>query len=170
MPDFVEIERKFLVKGRDWPAPKSVHRIEQAYVSDDQRLSVRVRRWDDQYMLTLKSSVGPGARNEFELPITDPVQGAEMLRRLATRPPILKNRLLVEDAGRTWEIDLFEGDNAGLIMAELEVERLDAPVDLPAWIGPEVTTDPRFTNNALSRNPFDRWGLSYAQLLAELSR
>lgn len=163
---YLEIERRFLVRSTDWPAPKRRVRVRQVYLNQREDLSVRVRAMDGRYFLTLKAGVSSGTRQEFEWPI--PAEdGAAIIERLAQRPPIEKVRHVVEDAGRVWEIDVFEGANAGLMIAEVELRSMDETLERPNWLGPEVTDDPRLTNNALYRHGFAEWGMSYADLIAE---
>lgn len=157
------------MRSRAWPAPRRTLHIRQAYLNQRDELSVRVRNIENDYWLTLKAGVRSGVRHEFEWPI--PAEdGRVMIERLASAPPITKVRHEVEDAGRLWEVDVFDGANAGLVIAETELHDLHEPLVLPAWLGPEVTGDPRLSNNALYRHPFTAWGISYEQLLAEAAR
>jgi len=161
----LEIERRFLVASHAWPAPEAVRHIRQAYLGGDGQLAVRIRACDDRYVLSLKSALAPGVRHEFEVDV--PAQTAEdMFRHLSARPPIEKKRHLVRDGERLWEIDVFGGENEGMIIAEVELPSLDTPLALPVWIGREITHDPRFSNNALYRHPFRLWGVSYRDLAA----
>lgn len=82
---------------------------------------------------------------------------------LCAGPVIEKNRHRIEHAGRTWEVDVFEGGNAGLILAEVELDSADATVEIPDWVGDEVTTDPRYYNANLVNRPFRSWGAPDAQ-------
>lgn len=166
---YLEIERRFLVRSAGWPAPERSVRIRQVYLNQREDLSVRVRAMDSDYFLTLKAGVSSGTRQEFEWPIPA-ADGAAIVERLAARPPIEKTRHYVRDAGRLWEVDVFEGANAGLIIAETELHAIDEPLTLPKWLGPEVTDDPRLTNNALYRHGFAEWGMSYADLVGEMER
>lgn len=162
----MEIERRFLVRSRDWPQPRHSSIVRQVYLNQREDLSVRIRSMDGAYWLTLKAGVSSGTRQEFEWPIPSE-DGAALIERLAPLPPIEKIRHFVEDAGRIWEVDVFEGRNAGLIIAETELHSIDEPVTLPEWIGPEVTDDKRLTNNALYRHGFADWGISYSDLIRE---
>jgi adenylate cyclase len=164
LSSFLEVERKFLVTSQAWPAPVAIQRIEQCYLTEGDRVSVRVRCKDGGYWLTLKSGVSTGVRHEFEFAIPAD-QGRAMMERLPPNPAIVKRRYIVRDGGLDWEVDVFEGQNAGLIIAELEHVALDQPIPPLSWLGPEVTADARFTNHALSRHPFSRWGVSYSSLL-----
>ena len=165
IPKYLEIERRFLVRSTNWPAPERSVPVRQVYLNQREDLSVRVRSMGETYFLTLKAGVSSGTRQEFEWPI--PAEdGAAIIERLAARPAIEKTRHYIRDAGRLWEVDVFEGENAGLIIAETELRSIDEPLELPAWLGPEVTDDPRLTNNALYRHGFAAWGLSYADLVS----
>ncbi len=91
---------------------------------------------------------------EYEIPLADAI---EMLDRLSERPLIEKTRYRVPNEGVVWEIDEFEGDNRGLILAEVELKDETQSITLPSWIGQEVTGDPRYFNANLVANPFSRW-------------
>lgn len=168
MAGSLEIERKFLVRGTDWGPPRSTTDIAQGYLMLAPDRSLRIRRKGDRYILTFKAAAGGGARHEFEYEVP-PADGQAMLARLCTEPPIEKRRHDVDYAGLLWEIDVFTGANAGLIVAEVELDAPDAPVTLPPWAGPEVTDDPRFYNANLYTHPFTRWGVDYSGLLTELA-
>ncbi|HHQ68779.1 MAG TPA: CYTH domain-containing protein [Halothiobacillaceae bacterium] len=152
-----EIERKFLVTNDHWRDQiKSSHRMVQGYLNDAGRASVRVRISGDQAWLNIKSRILGVERDEYEYPI--PVTDArQMLDTLADGALIEKTRHLVDVAGLTWEIDEFYGDNAGLIVAEVELYQPDATFHKPDWAGKEVTDDPRYYNVALVRHPFSTW-------------
>jgi len=154
----VEIERKFLVSGDQWrrqaAAPVT---IRQGYLSVDPERAVRVRIQDNRAILTIKGRVTDIVRHEweYEIPVTDAEQ---ILDHLCPHAPIVKLRYRVPIGSKTWEIDCFEGENAGLTLAEVELNRPDEPVTLPDWIGEEVTSDPRYLNVNLARSPWSRWG------------
>ena len=155
-----EIERKFLVAGDAWRAaagPGIAYR--QGYLSAgaDAGCTVRVRIGGERAYLTVKGPATGPARDEYEYPI--PVaDAAEILERLCAGGTVEKVRHRVPFAGRTWEVDVFTGENAPLVVAEVEIESTDAAVALPPWVGAEVTDDPRYTNAALARLPYSRWG------------
>ena len=165
----IEIERKFLVRNMGWRDTISSCRIEQGYlfINDDRNL--RIRCIGAVYTLTLKVNGDGLARYEFETDI-DAEQGQEMLRRQCVGRPIKKTRHVVEHADKIWEIDVFEGANFGLIVAEIELIAEDEAFKFPAWIGPEVTDDTRYFNAALTSFPFSEWGVSYADLLSSASQ
>jgi CYTH domain-containing protein len=153
----IEIERKFLVKSDDWRRDAVGVAYRQGYLSTERGRTVRVRIGGDKAFITVKGPAGNAARDEFEYPI--PLEDAEqILDRLCHRPLIEKLRYKIPGKGVTWEVDEFQGENAGLIIAEVELQRADQPVKLPAWIGREVTEDSRYANASLVRNPYRRWG------------
>jgi len=146
----VEIERKFLVISDAWRDTAGPgERLEQAYVAQEDHASVRVRLSEDRAWLTLKSARSGIIRDEFEyeVSLTD---ARDMLARLCPGPIIEKTRYRVPYAGQVWEVDVFAGSAAGLVMAEVELASPDERLDLPAWVGREVTDDPRFRNSALA--------------------
>jgi len=150
-----EIERKFLVTGNAWHAGKS-RDYRQGYLSIDKQRTVRVRIAGDAAFLTVKGLTEGATRAEYEYPI--PVADAKaMLETLCLRPIIEKRRYRIDHGGMTWEIDEFLGENAGLVVAEIELETAQQSFDKPAWIGEEVTTDPRFFNANLVASPYTTW-------------
>lgn len=151
-----EIERKFLVRGDGWRAGATAKPIRQGYLHATKDISVRVRRTGEHAYLTVKGAQVGATRAEYEYEI--PAKDADdMLDALCQPPLIEKVRYTVERGGVTWEIDVFEGENAGLIVAEVELESEDQSVALPDWIGAEVTDDPRYLNANLAKNPYSRW-------------
>ncbi len=152
-----EIERKFLVKNDAWRAQvESASRISQGYLVADPQVTVRVRLRGDQAFLTIKGKAKGISRSEFEYPI--PVADAQvMLQGLTTGPPVEKVRHLIPVGGHVWELDVFAGANAGLVMAEIELDAEDEAFELPDWAGDEVTGDPRYYNAYLVRHPFTSW-------------
>jgi adenylate cyclase len=152
----IEIERKFLLKDDNWRPGATGVLYRQGYLSTDPQRTVRVRLGGDTAILAIKGAGDGLARPEFEYPL--PVEEAELLLdSLCLQPLVEKIRYLVPFAGRTWEIDEFLGANAGLLLAEVELEQPDQPVELPPWIGSEVTGDPRYYNAWLARNPYTTW-------------
>ena len=150
----IEIERKFLVVGDAWRAAPAVP-YAQGYLNRDKQRTVRVRVVRDEAWLTIKGASVGATRAEFEYPI--PVADAEQLLALCDGPVIRKTRRVVEHAGARWEVDEFEGDNAGLVVAEIELPSEDAPFERPAWLGAEVTHDPRYFNSSLATAPYSTW-------------
>ena len=155
----MEIERKFLVLDDSYKTLATSHvRICQGYLTLNERCSVRVRLWDKQGFLTIKSKPirGSFAHYEFEKEIT--ATEAEELLALALPGKVEKTRWLVPlEDGLTCEVDEFAGNNAGLVMAEIELQREDQPYMRPAFLGEEVTHDPRYLNSYLSQHPYCTW-------------
>ena len=138
----VEIERKFLVTGDAWRGRGRVETIRQGYLPTAADCTVRVRIVGDRGFLTVKSVARGGVRAEFEYPI--PVDHAAfMLRRFCVGRTIEKRRHWVRQEGANWTVDEFLGVHAGLFLAEIELDRIDRPIELPLWVGREVTGDPR---------------------------
>lgn len=154
----LEIERKFLVTGDFRPHATACHRIIQAYLCADGHRTVRVRLRDDVGFLTIKgpSLSGGLARYEFEKQIS-PDEALSLLR-IALPGAIDKERFLVPAGQHTFEVDVFHGDNEGLVIAEVELRSENEPFARPDWLGPEVTGQSRYYNAALSRKPFKEWG------------
>lgn len=151
----VEIERKFLVQSDAWRGAEGT-RYCQGYLSSVAERTVRVRTAKDKGYLTIKGMASGASRQEFEYEI--PVQEAnEMLNELCERPLIEKYRYKIEYGGFIWEVDEFLGDNKGLIIAEIELPSEDAIFEKPAWLGEEVTEDPRYYNANLIKHPFAQW-------------
>jgi adenylate cyclase len=146
----IEIERKFLVIEDGWKQGASrVRRLKQAYLTINDKLSIRVRIEGTAAALTIKSASAGRQRAEYEYAI--PLADAEFLMRQREGSVIAKTRYLVPVGELTWEVDVFEGDNAGLVIAEIELDRVDRQFDRPAWIGNEVTNDRRYYNADLAR-------------------
>jgi adenylate cyclase len=153
----LEIERKFLLRHDGWRSQVtgSVH-YRQAYLNQETDCSVRVRVSGDQAWLNLKGVTIGSARLEFEYEI--PVSDAhDMLNQLSKTPVVEKQRYFVRQGSNTWEIDVFEGENAGLVVAEIELDSADEYFDRPDWLGAEVTRDVRYYNTHLARHPYSRW-------------
>ena len=155
----MEIERKYLMASDDWRGRADGVDYRQGYLSTVKERTVRVRTIADRGFLTVKGISTGASRREYEYEI--PAREAhEMLDELCERPLIEKRRFEIPHAGLIWEIDEFSGDNAGLIIAEVELEREDQLIDVPSWIGEEVTGDPRYFNSSLVANPFSTWSES----------
>ena len=152
----IEIERKFLVTGDAWRPARNGILYRQGYLCTDPERTVRIRLGGGQSILAVKGKGEGLARLEFEFPIPA-AEAEDLLRHCCLQPTIDKYRYLIPFAGLTWEIDEFLGENRGLIIAEVELERADQPVDLPPWVGAEVTADPRYYNACLARRPFSTW-------------
>jgi adenylate cyclase len=150
----IEIERKFLVTGDGWRQGEGT-RYSQGYLNRDARRTVRVRIAGEHAFLTVKGVSTGATRSEFEYAI--PASDARQLLRLADGPVIEKIRRIVVHAGSRWEVDEFFGDNAGLVVAELELESEDQAFARPDWLGREVTDDARYYNSNLAAHPFKDW-------------
>ena len=154
-----EIEKKFLLRNDNWrqSAHKQV-RYRQGYLRTgrDSACSVRVRIDGDNARLNIKSATLGTTRTEFEFPI--PIEdGNAILDQLCATPFVEKTRYYVKHEGHLWEIDVFEGDNAGLVVAEIELTRDDEPFARPEWLGEEVSHDPRYYNVSLVTHPYKDW-------------
>lgn len=152
----IEIEKKFLVKDDSWKTYANGKKYCQGYISSGNNITVRVRINEDMGFITIKSGLGFGKRLEFEYNI--PVEDAkEMLHKLCRKPLIEKMRYEVVHKGITWEIDVFDGENKGLVLAEAELENSDQKIELPNWVGREVTADLKYYNSRLVIYPFSKW-------------
>lgn len=159
----IEIERKFLVVGDAWRAQAARRqRMAQGYVNDAaslqsgaQKASVRVRIAGEQAALNLKSRELGASRQEFEYAI--PLADAEALLALCVGGTIDKTRHYVTVGTHLWEVDEFQGENTGLVVAEIELGAVDEAFEKPAWLGAEVTEHARYYNLALSARPYAQW-------------
>lgn len=151
-----EIERKFLVSGDPTPLARVTRRIVQGFLCEQDGTAVRVRISDDEGLLAVKKLVSVTERLEFEYGI--PLDHAEeMLASMCDGQVVEKVRHEVEHAGRVWEVDVFEGANEGLVVAEIEYESHDEEIELPDWAGEEVSADFRYLNTYLAEHPFSQW-------------
>lgn len=153
-----EIERKFLVRRDSWRGSVGgAMYIRQGYLTRHGSISLRIRLIDNvKAMLTVKSAVAEIRRLEFEYEI--PLSDGVTLLGLREGGIIEKLRYKLPWQGLIWEIDVFMGDNQGLIVAEIELPHEDREFDKPDWLGAEVTSDPRFSNANLAKTPYCRWG------------
>ncbi len=150
----LEIERKYLVDGDGWRQGQGVL-IRQGYLNRDMERTVRIRIEGDRAFLTVKGISRGASRNEYEYPI--PLTHAEELLKICDGPLLEKVRYRISDHGSIWEVDEFLGENAGLVVAEVELASEDQPFEHPAWLGREVTGDPRYFNSNLCIHPWRRW-------------
>lgn len=152
----LEIERKFLVRGEQWRTLGQGVLLRQGYLSSAPERVVRVRIEGDSAMLTIKGKSRGATRSEWEYPI--PLADARaFLDSLCERPIIEKKRYRIPHAGMVWEVDEFFGENAGLVVAEIELESEDQTFGKPDWIGEEVTHDARYFNANLLKHPYSKW-------------
>jgi adenylate cyclase len=151
-----EIERKFLVNGGVWRSLAKGTAYRQGYLNSVKERTVRIRTIDAKAFLTIKGLTVGATRSEYEYEI--PVADCNaMLDTLAEKPIIEKKRYKVPFEGLTWEIDEFFGENAGLIVAEVELETEGQAFRKPEWVGEEVTADPRYFNSNLIKHPYTKW-------------
>lgn len=153
----IEIERKFLLKDDSWRKQADPGKdYIQGYLVGSRQASVRVRIEGEQAYLNIKSATLGVRRQEYEyaIPLDD---AREMLAQLCEQPLIEKTRYLIQAQGLCWEIDVFKGENAGLVVAEVELESEQQQFVHPAWLGEEVSDDPRYYNVSLVKHPFKNW-------------
>jgi len=152
----IEIERKFLVINDLWKANANNGKdFKQGYLTGGESCSVRVRTEGNNANLNIKSATLGILRQEFEYSI--PLDEAEELLSLFCSTAVTKKRYEVDYAGKTWEVDVFSGENDGLIVAEIELDRPDEDFELPPWTGEEVSSQARYYNTELARHPFSTW-------------
>ena len=152
-----EIERKFLLRNDDWrQAVVETRDYRQGYMANTDRCSIRIRLSADRAHINIKGATLTIRRREYdyEIPYED---GLEMLEGFCQDAIVEKRRHIVDYAGHRWEIDVFSGQNAGLVMAEIELADVDEPFERPPWLGEEVSDDPRYYNVYLARHPYTRW-------------
>lgn len=152
-----EIERKFTLKSNSWKNQASHQcRYVQGYLAGNDRSSVRVRIAGDKANINIKSATLGIERMEYEyeIPVID---AQEMLDQLCQKPIIDKTRYFVPFAGKTWEVDEFYGDNAGLVVAEIELNDAEESFELPDWADDDVSHDVRYYNVSLVTHPFKDW-------------
>ena len=151
-----EVERKFLVDQGAWQAPDAGVHFKQGYLSSQKERVVRVRIEGDKAKITIKGITTGVTRSEFEylIPVDD---AALLLDNLCEQPLIDKHRYRQEVGGKVWEIDVFHGQNEGLVVAEIELASEDEGFILPPWAVQEVSSDPRYFNSNLLKNPFNTW-------------
>ncbi|MCC6206870.1 MAG: CYTH domain-containing protein [Gammaproteobacteria bacterium] len=152
-----EIERKFLVTSDDWrDQVRSSAHYRQGYLANEGRCSVRVRVSGANAHLNIKSATLDIVRTEYEYPVPL-ADGEEMLDRLCSGLLVEKTRHFVDYGGFVWEIDVFEGVNRGLVIAEIELDHENTVFPRPSWVGAEVSADPRYYNVYLAQTPYTRW-------------
>lgn len=152
----LEIERKYLVDLEKLGTLENGNRIKQGYLSTNKDAVVRVRVKNDKAYLTIKGSNIGATRLEFEYEI-EVVEANEILDKLCQKPVIDKTRYLIDYENHTFELDIFYGDNDGLVVAEVELLDENETIKLPSWIKEEVTSDERYYNSNLMKNPYKNW-------------
>ncbi|WP_107671396.1 CYTH domain-containing protein [Cyanothece sp. BG0011] len=153
----IEIERKFLVINDNWRTLGIGKVYKQGYIlTADNMTTIRVRIIGNDAYLTIKSKTEGISRHEFEYSI--PLEDAEiMLKTLCDRPLIEKVRYTINLDNLIWEIDEFQGENEGLIIAEVELKSETEVINIPDWVGEEVSHDPRYYNVNLAKTPYLKW-------------
>jgi CYTH domain-containing protein len=152
----LEIEKKYLVKDTSWKQQaKGVH-YRQGYLSSNPERTVRVRTLENKAFLTIKGISAGAVRSEYEyeIPFTEAL---ELLTQLCEKPIIEKIRYKITYKGLIWEVDEFSGENQGLLVTEVELTNEQQEIELPPWVGEEVTTDTRYYNANLIKHPFTKW-------------
>lgn len=152
-----EIERKFLVTGDFSKDVFSAERIVQGYICSQPGRTVRVRIRGDKGFLTIKGPSDEKGLSRYEFEQLIPLADAEELLKLCEPGAIDKVRNLVRQGPHTWEIDVFHGDNQGLVVAEIELASEDEPFEHPEWLGEEVSGDRRYYNSMLTKHPYSEW-------------
>jgi adenylate cyclase len=152
----VEIERKFLVKDMSWQAGVVGRVLLQGYICTQAHTTVRARVSSDQAWLTIKGPTKGCSRAEFEFEI--PVaQASSLLEELAQDRLVRKTRYRINQGAHVWEVDVFAGKNAPLILAEIELGSESEAFEIPSWAGLEVSDDPRYYNSYLAEHPYSAW-------------
>lgn len=153
----VEIEHKYLVKSGLWKqiTPEQSVEVKQAYLSTDPNRTIRVRTIGSKAFITIKGkSIGASRPEyEYEIPVVDALQLIENF----SSHLVEKTRHYIKVDGKAWEVDEFKGLNAGLFVAEIELENDNEQYTLPLWADTEVTTDPKYANSNLALRPFSAW-------------
>ena len=154
----IEIERKFLVVSDDFINETfAKKRIVQAYLNSNPERTVRIRIKENKGFLTIKGKGNATGTTRMEWETEIPLQDAEKLLTICENGIIDKTRHEVMVGNHMYEVDVFAGDNEGLIVAEIELQSEDESFEKPSWLGKEVTNDERFYNGYLSVNPFRTW-------------
>lgn len=152
----IEIERKFLVKNKDYKFNSEENLIVQGYLNSDKERTVRIRISNNKGFITIKSKTEGISRKEFEYEI--PIHEAkDILENICEKPIIKKMRYKVDFEGYIWEIDEFLNENEGLILAEIELKDENDIFEKPEWVGEEVSNDPRYFNSSLISFPYEKW-------------
>lgn len=154
----IEIERKFLVSSETFKSEAhSKKRIVQGFLNKDPQRTVRIRIKEDQAYITIKGMSTDHGTSRFEWEKEISIQEAEALLRLCEKGVIEKTRYEIAAGKHTFEVDVFDNLNLGLIVAEIELNSLNEPFEKPIWLGEEVTGDVRYYNSQLSIHPYTLW-------------
>lgn len=158
MQSMIEIERKFLVKSDDFKNEAYQHQvISQGYLNSNPARNVRIRIKGPKAFITVKGISNETGLSRFEWEKEINVEEASMLLELCEPGKIEKIRHLVKCGSHTYEVDEFHGENAGLLIAEIELKQEDENFEKPSWLGEEVTGDVRFYNSQLIKQPYNTW-------------
>ena len=158
----LEIEARFLACGDSWRGKGTAVQIYQGYLATDEKMVMRIRLANDKALLTIKGTTRGLSRKEFEFALTDAQKAKEVIEEFCTHP-IEKTRHTIEHKGFLWEVDEYSGENAGLVIAEVEFEHEDdyrkmSALGMPPWVGQEITRDAwQYTNARLAVRPFSSW-------------
>lgn len=153
-----ETERKFLVNSLDFVQEAySAQRIVQGYICSAPGRTVRVRIRGDKGYLTIKGPSDEKGLSRYEFEYAIPPEDAEQLLQLCEPGVIDKTRYLIRAGKHTFEVDIFQGENKGLVLAEVELETEGEPFERPAWLSKEVSGDRRYYNSMLAKHPFSLW-------------
>lgn len=156
----IEIERKFLVTSDAFKIEATKQAtFEQGYLNTDPARSVRIRLVDEKAILTIKGASSNNGLSRFEWETEIPLKEGKALLSLCEPGMISKTRYFVPAGPHIFEVDIFQGENAGLILAEIELGSEHENYHRPEWLGREVTGDARYYNSALSKKPFKTWTL-----------
>ncbi len=156
----LEIERKFLVKKALLPSATEKIKMVQGYIPSEMGTVVRLRTENEVAKLTIKAKKSDLVRYEYEYDI--PVEDAlEMLEKLCEKPLVEKTRHLIPFGNHTWEVDYFEGENSGLVVAEIELSDENESFERPEWVDREVTDKKEYRNNYLASHPYKTWESEY---------
>ena len=151
----LEIERKFLVTSEDFKEGGKSVEITQAYLTIQENLALRVRIEGLHASMAIKSKISERVNREYEYNI--PIDEARSMMKLSVYAHIIKTRHLVEYENHIWEVDIFHGENEGLIVAEIELDDKNEGFEKPPWLGEEVTSDYRYLNSNLAQKSFNSW-------------
>ena len=151
----LEIERRFLINESNFTLPKVKKSIKQGYLFSDSNQALRVRMIEQEYFLTYKYKKSAINRYEFEYPISQ--EDGEKLLSLSDNFVITKERYYRKIDKHLWEIDVFHGENEGLVIAEIELEDENEKINIPNWVGIEISNDERYFNFNLSKKPYRSW-------------
>lgn len=153
-----EIERKFLVNSNEFIRQASgKFRIVQGFLNNDPSRTVRIRIIEDKGIITIKGASNKSGTTRFEWEKEISINEAESLLKLCLPGIIDKTRYEIPVGKYLYEVDIFEGENEGLILAEIELENENDSYETPSWLGKEVTGDTKYYNSQLSQHPFKNW-------------